>query len=314
VSRSAILAVISLLLRRMSLLVVLLAVTFLAVTVLPTDAARATLDPAATAAEIAARRDQLGLDRPLAVRVLEWMRGLITGDLGVSARGQRIWDVVGGAFGNTLTLGAIALGLTVVTALALGGISLLRPEKLLDRAVRSTSALVLTLPEFAVANGLVVVFALWLPLFPSVTVTSDDGGPGSAAMLVLPALALAIPLIGWNTRIVRSAMAEQLQAPQVDSAIMDGLPRRRILVGYVLPGAVPTIAAGVATSVGMVLGGAVTVETIFNFPGLGAVLVDAIRNRDAPLVAAVVALIGAVITVVLVIADLLRTWTVGATR
>lgn len=298
----------------MSLLIVLLAITFLAITVLPTDAARATLDPAASPAEVAAKRIQLGLDRPLPVRFLDWMRGLVTGDLGVSARGPRVWDVVGGAFGNTLVLGSIALATTVLISLVLGGISLLRPGKSLDRAVRSTSALILTLPEFAVANGLVVVFALWLPLLPSVTVTSGDGGSGSVAMLVLPAAALAIPLIGWNTRIVRSAMAEQLQSPQVDSAIMDGLPRRRVLTGYVLPGAVPTIAAGIATSVGMVLGGAVTVETIFNFPGIGAVLVDAIRNRDAPLVAGVVALIGTVITVVLMIADLVRSWSVKAAR
>ncbi|HET9253694.1 MAG TPA: ABC transporter permease [Pseudonocardiaceae bacterium] len=295
----------------MALLVVLLVMTFLAVEILPADAARATLGFEASPAELAARRRQLGLDQPVAVRFLHWMRGLATGDLGVSARGRQVWDIVGQPFQNTLVLGALALVLTVLAALALGSLAVLRPGKLLDRGVRSLSTMILTLPEFVVANGLIVVFALGLHLLPSVTVTSSSGKPASPAMLVLPILALAMRQIGWNTRIVRSALAEQLPAPHVDSAIMDGLPRHRILIHYMLPGALPTIAAGVATSVGMVLGGVVAVETIFNFPGIGAVLVEAIRNRDAPLVAAVVALTGLVITVVLMASDLVRAWAVG---
>jgi len=308
-SRTAFVA--GLLLRRMALLVVLLAVTFLLVEILPTDAARATLDIEASPAELAARRIELGLDQPVAVRFLQWMGGLATGDLGVSARDRQIWDVVGQPFQNTLVLGAIALVLTVLLALVLGGISVLRPGKLLDRVVGSSSTVILALPEFVVATALVVVFALWLQLLPSVTVASSSGRPISSAMLVLPILALAVRQIGWNTRIVRSALAEQLPTPHVDSAIMDGLPRHRILVHYLLPGAIPTIAAGVATSVGLVFGGVVAVEIIFNYPGMGAVLVDAIRNRDAPLVAAVVALTGLMITVVLVASDLVRAWAVG---
>ncbi len=308
-SRIALVA--GLLLRRMALLVVLLAVTFLAVEVLPTDAARATLDIEASPAELAARRTQLGLDQPVAVRFLHWMGGLATGDLGVSARGRRVWDVVGQPLQNTLVLGVLALVLTVLLALALGCVSVLRLGRPLDRVVGFSSTMILALPEFVVANALVVVFALWLPLLPSVTVASSSGRPASSAMLILPVLALAVRQIGWNTRIVRSALAEQLPAPHVDSAIMDGLPRHRILLHYLLPGAIPTIAAGVATSVGMVLGGVVAVETIFNFPGMGAVLVDAIRNRDAPLVATVVALTGSAITVVLVASDLVRAWALG---
>lgn len=303
--------VVGLLLRRMALLVVLLAVAFLAVEVLPTDAARATIGSEASPAEVAARRIQLGLDQPLPVRFLHWMAGLATGNLGVSARGQEVWDLVDQPFRNTLVLGALALVLTVLLALALGCVSVLRPGKRLDRVVRLSSTVILTLPEFVVAIALIVVFALWLRLLPSVTVTSSSGRPASSAMLVLPVLALVVRQVGWNTRIVRSALAELLSAPHVDSAILDGLPRHRILVHYLLPGAVPTIAAGVATSVGMVFGGVVAVETIFNFPGMGAVLVDAIRNRDAPLVAAVVALTGLAITVVLVASDLVRAWAVG---
>jgi len=170
-SRTAFVA--GLLLQRMALLVVLLAVTFLLVEILPTDAARATLDIEASPAELAARRIELGLDQPVAVRFLHWIGGLATGDLGVSARDRQIWDVVGQPFQNTLVLGAIALVLTVLLALALGSVSVLRPGKRLDRVVGTSSTMILALPEFVVANALVVVFALWLNLLPSVTVASS---------------------------------------------------------------------------------------------------------------------------------------------
>jgi peptide/nickel transport system permease protein len=299
--------------RRLALLVILFTIAFFAVEVLPGDAALSTVDAEASPAVIAARRAELGLDQPVVVRFLHWLGGLFTGDLGVSVQGQPVWEVIGQHFPNTVLLGGIALLLTVLVSLGLGGIAVLRPGKPLDRVVSSSSTVLLALPEFVVANALIVVLALGLGLLPAVTVSSSDGTPSSPAMFVLPVLALAAHQIGWNTRIVRAALSEQLQAPHVDSAIMDGLPRRRILVRYLLPGAAPTIAAGIATSVGMVLGGSTVVETIFNYPGLGSVLVDAIHNRDASLVAGVVALTGLVITAVLVASDLLRAWAVGRT-
>jgi peptide/nickel transport system permease protein len=295
----------------LALLAVLLALTFLAVDALPSDAARATLDPEASSAEVAARRVQLGLDQPVVVRFVHWMGGLVQSDLGVTARGRPVWDVVGQPFGNTLILGGLALALTLVVSLALGGAAVLQPGSLLDRTVSSSATMLLALTEFVVAIALIVVLALWLPLLPAVTPASSDGLTTSAQTLVLPVLALALPQIGWNTRIVRAALAEQLHAPHVDSAILDGLSRRRILLHYLLPGAVPTIAGGAATSVGMVLGGTVTIEAIFNFPGIGSVLTGAIRDRDTTLVAGVVALSGLAITVVLVLSDLLRAWAVG---
>jgi len=177
--------------------------------------------------------------------------------------------------------------------------------------VSATSTALVALPEFVVAIALVAVFCLWLPLLPATTVTSRTGSPSSPVMLVLPLAALALRQIGWNTRIVRAALTEQLHLPHVDAALLDGLSRRRIVLRYLLPGALPTITAGLATSVGMVLGGAVAVEAIFNYPGLGSLLAGAVRNRDTPLLAGVVALTGAVISAVLVTADLARLWSVG---
>ncbi|WP_286158521.1 ABC transporter permease [Streptomyces sp. CB03911] len=300
--------------RRLVMLVVLLAGVFAAVELLPGDAAGATSERGVTAADLAARRVALGLDRPVAERFLDWMTGLPAGDLGTTARGRHVTDVLAGPFPNTLLLGALALVLSIAGALALGGWTALRPGGRVDRAVDTASTAAFALPEFVVSVALLLVLSQWTGWLPAVTLTGPDGTPESWSMLILPLLSLAIPQIGWNTRIVRGALADQAALPHVQAAIMDGLPRHRILSHHMLPGALPAIAVSTATSAGMLLGGAVVVETLFNYPGIGAVLAGAIADRDTPLVAGVVAAAGAAISVLLLLADLIRDRILGAHR
>ncbi|BBC39028.1 Nickel transport system permease protein NikB [Streptomyces graminofaciens] len=302
------------LLKRAVLLALLLALVFGTVEMLPGDAATATGERGESAADLAARRELLGLDRPVLERFRDWMTGLPTGDLGTSARGEKVTDLLSTAFPNTLLLGGIALLLTALVSLALGCWAALRPAGRLDRAVSGTATAVLALPEFVVAVALVLVLSLWTGWLPAVTLTGADGTPASWDMLVLPALALTIPQAGWNIRIVRAALADEARAPHVETAVLDGLPPHRVLTHHVLPGALPAIAAGLATSTGMLLGGAVVVETIFNYPGIGSVLASAVTDRDSPVIAGVTALSGAVITGVLLLADLVRDTVTGARR
>ncbi|MFJ4328424.1 ABC transporter permease [Streptomyces tricolor] len=304
----------ALLFKRAALLATLLALVFVTIELLPGDAATATSERGESAADVARRRALLGLDRPLPTRFWDWMSGLPTGDLGTSARGERVTDLISTAFPNTLLLGGIALLLTAVLSLALGCWAALRPGGRLDRAVSGTATAVLALPEFVVAVALVLVLSLWTGWLPAVTLTDADGNPASWTMLILPALALTVPQTGWNTRIVRAALADEARAPHVETALLDGLPPHRVLTHHVLPGALPTIAAGLATSTGMLLGGAVVVETIFNYPGVGAVLASAVTDRDTPVIAGVTALSGAVVTGVLLAADLVRDAVAGGRR
>ncbi len=297
--------------RRILLLAVLLAAVFAAVELLPGDAGRATSERGESAADLAQRRHLLGLDRPVAERFWDWMTGLPTGDLGTSARGEPVADLLSRPFPNTLLLGGLALLATLVASVALGCWAAARPGGRLDRAISASATGILALPEFVVAVALVLVFALWTDWLPAVTLTDADGSPASWKMLVLPVLALAIPQIGWNTRIVRAALADEAKAPHIETAVLDGLPRHRILTHHLLPGALPTIAAGIATSTGMLLGGAVVVETIFNYPGIGSVLAGAVADRDSPVIAGVVAVTGAVITGLLLLADFVRAWASG---
>jgi peptide/nickel transport system permease protein len=308
-----VLAALGLLTRRLLLLAVLLAAVYAAVTVLPGDAAGATVDRGAGAAAVAARRAQLGLDRPLPERFTRWMGGLVTGHLGVTARGEPVADLVLGALPNTVLLGTLALLLTVTVAVTLACWAVLRPGGLLDRVITTTATVTLAVPEFVVGTLLVLVLALWLGLLPAVAIT-DTGGTLPASALVLPVLAIAIPQIGWNSRLVRAALAEESQAPHVDAAVLDGLPRHRLLLRHLLPGALPTVAASAVTSVGLVLGGTVVIETVFNYPGIGSVLAQAVTDRDAPLVAGVVAITGVLIMAMLVLADGVRAWATWGVR
>lgn len=303
-----------LLARRLGMLALLSATVFATVELLPGDAADATSERGESAADVAVRRAALGLDRPVAERFWDWTSGLPTGDLGTTAHGQPVTTVLAGPFPNTLLLGTLALALSIAGALALGSWATLHPGGRVDRTVAAAATSAFALPEFVVSVALLLVLSQWTGWLPAVTLTGPDGTPDSWDMLVLPLLALAIPQIGWNTRIVRGALADQAGLPHVQAAILDGLPRHRILTHHMLPGALPAVAVSTATSAGMLLGGAVVVETLFNYPGIGAVLAGAVTDRDTPLVAGVVAATGAVISTLLLLADLLRDRILGTNR
>ncbi|MFK8844274.1 ABC transporter permease [Streptomyces sp. Ac-502] len=294
------------------MLVVLLALVFTAIELLPGDAATATAERGEGAAGVAVRRRLLGLDRPVWERFWDWITALPTGDLGTSARGERVGDLLAAPLPNTVLLGSTAFVLTVLGALTLGTWAAARPKGLVDRTVDLASTAAFALPEFVVAVGLLLVLSLWTGWLPAATVTGADGAPAGWTMLVMPVLALTVPQTGWNTRIVRGALADQAATPHVEAARLDGLSTRQVLLRHALPGAWPAIATGVATSTGMLLGGTVVVETLFNYPGIGTVLAGAVADRDTPVIAAVVACSAALITVVLLLADLVRARTLGA--
>ncbi|MFC8045569.1 ABC transporter permease [Nocardia sp. NPDC057353] len=299
-----------LLAQRVALLFALLAAVFVAVELLPGSGARAVLGREASDAEVAAKEHELGLDRPLLVRFGAWISGVLTGDFGATARGRPIGELLAGAFPQTLLLGGLALLLTVLGSLLLGAWWALRPGSLLGRALQPGSSVAAALPEFVLAVLLVAVFSLLLGWLPAVTVSGRSGFPVRADMLVLPVLALAVPQIGWNVRVVRAALADAAREPHVETAVLDGLPERVVLLRHVLPFALPTIVAGFATSVGMLLGGALVVEAVFNYPGVGALLAGSVADRDAALVAAVVALTAVSVLAMLAVADAVRAWSV----
>ncbi|WP_156094703.1 ABC transporter permease [Nocardia lijiangensis] len=303
-----------LLLRRVALLLALLAAVFVAVDLLPGSTARAVLGREATPEQVAAKERELGLDRPLVVRFLDWISGVATGDFGRTARGRSINELLADKFPPTLLLGGLALTVTVLASMLLGAWWAMCSRGAAARVLQPGSTVAAAVPEFVLATLLIMVFSLATGWLPAVTITGRSGFPVSADMLVLPVLALAIPQIGWNTRVVRAALADAARAPHVESAVLDGLSMPHLLARYLVPFAAPTIVASFATTVGMLLGGALVVETIFNYPGLGAVLAGSVADRDTSVVAAVVALSGLVIMLMLAVADGIRAWSLRGRR
>ncbi|MBF6171228.1 ABC transporter permease [Nocardia blacklockiae] len=296
------------------MLLVLLALVFCAVSLLPGDAARAALDRGASPETVAAKRHELGLDKPLPQRFWSWLSGLVTGDFGSTAHGRPIADLLAASAPQTLLLGGIAFAITVSASLACGMWWAVRPSGWAARVLQPATAMVVALPEFVVAAGLIAVFSFAAGWLPAVTVAGRSGFPAHPDMLVLPALALALPQTGWNTRVIRGALADAARLPHVEHAELEGLSPLRLMSRHVLPVALPAIAASYATTVGMLLGGALVVESLFNYPGLGALLAGSVADRDTALAAATAAAAGLTIMCVLLIADGLRAWSMRGRR
>ncbi|WP_280270151.1 ABC transporter permease [Nocardia wallacei] len=307
-------AVAGFVLRRVGLLLVLLTLVFCAVSVLPGDAARAALDRGASPETVAAKRHELGLDRPLPQRFWSWLSGLVTGDFGATAHGRPIADLLAASAPQTLLLGGIAFAVTVFASMSCGMWWATKPDGWAARILQPATAMVVALPEFVVAAGLIAVFSFAAGWLPAVTVAGRSGFPASADMLVLPALALALPQTGWNTRVVRGALADAARAPHVEHAELEGLSPTRLMTRHIFPVALPAIAASYATTVGMLLGGALVVESLFNYPGLGALLAGSVADRDTGLAAATAAAAGVIIMCVLLTADGLRAWAMRGRR
>jgi peptide/nickel transport system permease protein len=294
--------------RRLLLLLILLALVFVAVDLLPGNAARAALGMDATDAEVAAKSQELGLDDPLYVRFFNWVSGLVTGDLGTTTLGTPISETIGSRLPNTVLLATLALAVTSVLAVLGGGAWMLRPHGILARVLSPMTMMLLALPEFVVAIMLVLIFSLGLGLFPAVTMTTASGVPAGWDMLVLPTLSLALPQAAWNVRVVRSALVDAAAQPHVEAAVLDGYSKWHVLFRHILPIAVPTISASIGTTTAMLFGGALVVEAVFNYPGLGSLVAGSVASRDTTLAATIVAVSAVTIMCVLFVADALRSW------
>lgn len=271
-------------LQLLGVLVVVVGVTFLAYLLSylsPTDpATRYFTDHGMvpTAAELAEKRHELGLDRPFLEQYASWMGSLFQGDLGESYRnGRSVSGSLMSCLPYTLALTATSTFVALAIAVPLGLACAYRKNGLLDNAVRFVSYILCSLPTFVVAFFLLYVMSVQLHMLP-VRSTAD------AVEIVLPTLSMGLPLSAWYVRQVRTIALEQLSAPYVEGLRSRGVSERRIVVRHVLKNSLLPILALVGLSVGSLLGGAAIVESIFNWPGVGNLSVAAIGSRDYPVV------------------------------
>lgn len=282
-------------------------IIFAAVEVLPGDACTALLKQDAQGQRLANCRAELGLDRPAHQRYLQWASGAVRGDFGVSAHSsKRISTLVADRVRNSLLLGATALATGLPLAFAAGVLAALRRDRALDLTLSALAIAAMTIPEFVSATILILVFSGWLGWLPGIVLTPPDA-PLSRFFpeIILPVAALSMVMTAHILRTVRSSMIEVLDSEYVRMATLKGVPYRTMVLRHVLPNALLPAIHVVALTVAWLLGGVVVIEMVFNYPGLGRLMIGAISDRDLALVQAIALIVATVYVVVNLTADLL---------
>lgn len=280
---------------------------FVGTEILPGDVAQAVLGQSATAETTAALRERLGLDQPAPLRYLAWIAGVLQGDLGVSLASDRpIAAMISSRLGNTFMLAGIAALIVVPLSLILGLLAATRPRSFIDRAVSHLTLMSVSAPEFLIATLLVMLFAVhlnWLPAISNISSADDIGA--LARSIALPVLTLSLMVLAPMTRMTRNSVLSVLGSPAIETAILKGLSRRRIVLFHALPNAIAPIVNVIAMNLAYLVSGVVVVEVVFSFPGLAKLMVDAVGTRDLPLVQACALIFCSVYVLMNIFADVI---------
>jgi peptide/nickel transport system permease protein len=284
-------------------------VTFLATQALPGNAAQAILGRGATPQSLAAVSKQLGLDRSLPTQYFDWIKGVVTGNLGqtLAAPQVPVTSLVGDPLRNTITLLFLTAVIAIPLSFLLGAVAAINRDSRADRVGLGTAVVLTSLPDFVVGMILVMVFATTiLRVLPAVTLFGSGAvSIGDWKSLVLPVSVLTVVSVPYLYRQVRLATIEVLESDYVHMARLKGLSNRRVLFAHALPNAlVPAIQASTLV-LAYLLGGVIIVEYLFNYPGLGSLLLAAVHTRDLPLIQASVLIFAAGYLMFNLLADVL---------
>lgn len=288
-------------------LVIVSFVVFAATAILPGDVAEVLLGQAATPEAVKGLRTAMHLDDPAIVRFGRWLFGLASGDLGVSyANRMPIAQLIGGRLLNSLKLAGVTALFAVPIALTLGVTAAMWRGAWYDRVVSVLTIGVISVPEFMVATSAVLLFAVHLKWLPALSIARDVQGLGEMLRVyAMPVMTLAFVISAQMIRMTRAAVVEALDTPYAEMATLKGASRTRIVLRHALPNALGPIVNAVALSLSYLLGGVIIVETIFNYPGVAKLMVDAVATRDLPLIQTCAMIFCLVYLVLITTADLI---------
>jgi len=273
-------------------------VVFLVLHFIPGDPARLAAGPDATEADVAQIRQNYGLDKPLVSQYLIYVKKVATGDLGESFQTfTPVLEGIARTLPATLELTAAGMLLAVLIGVPLGIIAALRPRGVLDSALTTLAVLGISMPGFLLGLILMSVFSAslgWLP----------PTGRGGFQHLILPAVTLGLPYVATFSRLARSTMMDVLKEDYIRTAYAKGVPNYKVVLKHALSNAAIPLVTVFGMDFGRLLGGAVIVETVFAWPGMGRFLIDAIMARDIYVVQGTVLVFAALVVVVNLIVDL----------
>jgi peptide/nickel transport system permease protein len=287
-------------------LLIVSVVVFLITNLLPGDAAEEALGQAATPETIAALRAQFGLDQPAPLRYVHWLVKLASGDAGTSLiNGMPITDLIATRLPKSLVLAGATALVSVPIALAIGILSAMYRGSLFDRAANMTAVSMVSVPEFLIATLAVLVFAVKLRWLSALSHTADIATLGGfLKAYAMPVFTLCCVIVAQMARMTRAAVIDQLSSPYVEMARLKGARPVRIVLSHALRNAIGPIANAVALSLSYLLGGVLIVESIFNYPGIANLMIDAVTTRDIPLVQACAMIFCAAYLLLVMLADI----------
>ncbi|GAA0991699.1 ABC transporter permease [Subtercola frigoramans] len=278
---------------------------FLLAQVLPGDIGRTILGSYATPEQVAALNDQLGVNRPVIVRYFEWLGGFVTGNWGSSpVLGSGIGPVLTAALGRTVLLAAVAFAISAPISYFLGSYAGRHPGSRADRVINLGSVGASGTPDIVSGVLLIAIFAVVLRVFPSTAQTSDPSILTQIYYLILPSLAVAPTIVGYLARIVRANTREVVESDYVRTAVLKGVPRSWVRRRHIGRNAVVPGLAVFSAQLVYLLTGLVAIERLFNYPGLGSVLLKATQTSDVVLLATGTLLAAVLLISVNLVADI----------
>lgn len=292
------------------LLAAVTAATFLLISAAPGDTAQVLAGQAGADPEyLALIRERLELDRPLPYQIGSYLRAAATGDLGFSViQGRPVRDAIAARLPASLLLAGTALVLACVLGVTLGVLAASRQGGVVDSAISIFSLLAYSLPVFWLGQLAVALFAVrlhWLPAGGMTSAEADSGPLDVARHLVLPAGTFALLLAALIVRVTRTAVNDALGEEYVRTARAKGAPESRVLLRHALPNALRPVVTVLTGYLGLVLTGAVLVETVFVWPGLGRLLYDSVLSRDTPMLAGLLLFSASLVVLANILADVL---------
>ncbi|MCG7360564.1 ABC transporter permease [Roseomonas sp. ACRSG] len=295
--------------RVLAALVVLLTLSvliFAATEVLPGDVAEVQLGQYATPESVALLRKELGIDAPPLQRYGRWLAGMVQGDFGrsVTTRGP-VSDLLAERLANTARLAGVTALIAVPLAIFLGMLMALRAGSLFDRVVTTVVLALSAIPEFLIATLAVIAFAVHLRWLPAISYVDPSFGTGRLAeAMTLPVVTLVLHVAAQIARMTRATIVNLLHLPFMEMAVLKGVPPLRRMLIHALPNMAGPLANVVALNVAYLVSGVVVVETVFAYPGLARLMIDAVTGRDMPVIQACAMIFSVAYVALILLADL----------
>jgi peptide/nickel transport system permease protein len=253
----------------------------------PGQVARKILGPYAEENSVAILTEQMGLNRPVLVRYVEWLSHILRGDLGKSTLwGVDVSSIIWDRLGNTLIIASLAFAVIVPASIILGVAAGMREGSRLDRGISLASIVTTSVPEFASGVFLQTIFVIWLGLLPGTSPLDASGGWSIASQLVLPVSVMVLYDLGYVVRMVRASMVETMTRPYIRTAILKGLSFKDVIMKHAIRNAMIGPFTVILLQINYLVTGVVVVEAVVGYPGFGRMMLDAALNKDIAVIEA----------------------------